>query len=84
MSSLITHPLFDYKVSYRRALELQARLLAESERLGQALLSSISHELRTPLTVITGSLRTAMSEGISPKETQELIQNATESAAGFQ
>ena len=28
MSSLITHPLFDYKVSYRRALELQARLLA--------------------------------------------------------
>ncbi len=29
MSSLITHPLFDYKVSYRRALELQARLLAK-------------------------------------------------------
>lgn len=30
MSSLITHPLFDYKVSYRRALELQARLLAKA------------------------------------------------------
>src|ERR1700722_2255655 len=30
MSSLITHPLFDYKVSYRRALELQARLLAKT------------------------------------------------------
>jgi CRISPR-associated protein Cas1 len=30
MSSLITHPLFDYKVSYRRALELQARLLAKN------------------------------------------------------
>ena len=30
MCSLITHPLFDYKVSYRRALELQARLLAKS------------------------------------------------------
>jgi CRISPR/Cas system-associated endoribonuclease Cas2 len=29
MSSLLTHPLFDYKVSYRRALELQARLLAK-------------------------------------------------------
>jgi CRISPR-associated protein Cas1 len=28
MSSLLTHPLFDYKVSYRRALELQARILA--------------------------------------------------------
>ncbi|HEY3852931.1 MAG TPA: CRISPR-associated endonuclease Cas1 [Verrucomicrobiae bacterium] len=30
MSSLITHPLFDYKVSYRRALELQARMLAKT------------------------------------------------------
>jgi CRISPR-associated protein Cas1 len=30
MSSLLTHPLFDYKVSYRRALELQARLLAKT------------------------------------------------------
>lgn len=29
MNALITHPLFDYKVSYRRALELQARLLAK-------------------------------------------------------
>lgn len=29
MNSLITHPLFDYKVCYRRALELQARLLAK-------------------------------------------------------
>ena len=28
MNSLITHPVFDYKVSYRRVLELQARLLA--------------------------------------------------------
>jgi len=28
MTSLVTHPVFDYKVSYRRALELQARLLA--------------------------------------------------------
>jgi CRISP-associated protein Cas1 len=30
MVSLLTHPLFDYKVSYRRALELQARLLAKA------------------------------------------------------
>lgn len=28
MNSLITHPIFDYKVSYRRVLELQFRLLA--------------------------------------------------------
>ena len=30
MSSLLTHPLFDYKVCYRRALELQARLLGKT------------------------------------------------------
>jgi len=28
MDSLVTHPLFDYRVSYRRMLEIQARLLA--------------------------------------------------------
>lgn len=28
MSDLLTHPVFDYKVSYRRALELQFRILA--------------------------------------------------------
>lgn len=28
MNTVITHPVFDYKVSYRRVLELQARLLA--------------------------------------------------------
>lgn len=28
MTSLVTHPVFDYKVSYRRALELQFRILA--------------------------------------------------------
>jgi CRISP-associated protein Cas1 len=28
MVSLLTHPLFDYKICYRRALELQARILA--------------------------------------------------------
>ena len=28
MNSLVTHPVFDYKASYRRVLELQARLLA--------------------------------------------------------
>lgn len=29
MNSLLTHPVFDYKVSYRRAIELQARMLAK-------------------------------------------------------
>ena len=30
MSDTITHPIFDYKVSYRRAIELQFRLLART------------------------------------------------------
>lgn len=30
INQVITHPIFDYKVSYRRALELQARLLARA------------------------------------------------------
>ena len=30
MNCLLTHPVFDYKVSYRRALELQARMLAKT------------------------------------------------------
>jgi CRISPR-associated protein Cas1 len=28
MDSLVTHPLFEYRLSYRRLLEIQARLLA--------------------------------------------------------
>ena len=28
MDALVTHPLFGYRVSYRRVLEIQARLLA--------------------------------------------------------
>jgi CRISPR-associated protein Cas1 len=28
MDSLVTHPLFEYRVSYRRLLEAQARFLA--------------------------------------------------------
>ena len=27
MDTLVTHPLFEYRVSYRRLLEIQARLL---------------------------------------------------------
>ena len=38
-----------------REAETQARLLAESERLGKTLLNSVSHELRTPLAAITSA-----------------------------
>jgi two-component system, OmpR family, sensor histidine kinase KdpD len=45
-----------------REAETQAKLLAESERLGTMLLNSVSHELRTPLAAISsvaGGLRAA-------------------------
>jgi two-component system sensor histidine kinase KdpD len=38
-----------------RDAETQAKLLAESERLGKTLLNSVSHELRTPLAAITSA-----------------------------
>ena len=32
MDTLVTHPLFGYRVSYRRVLEIQTRLLARVVR----------------------------------------------------
>ncbi|MDP2730390.1 MAG: ATP-binding protein [Dehalococcoidales bacterium] len=40
----------------------------------------VSHELRTPLALIIGSLRSAMSAGISTEDMSELLQNAAEGA----
>jgi PAS domain S-box-containing protein len=51
-----------------------------TEQLKDEFIGLVSHELRTPLTVITGSLRTAMSEGLSQEDVHELLQNAAEGA----
>ncbi len=48
------------------------------EQLKDEFIGLVSHELRTPLTVISGSLRTAMSEGVSQEDVHELLQNAAE------
>ena len=32
METLVTHPLFGYRVNYRRLLEIQARLLAKTQQ----------------------------------------------------
>jgi PAS domain S-box-containing protein len=50
------------------------------EKMKDEFIGLVSHELRTPLTVITGSLRTAMFEGLSAEDVSELIQNAIEGA----
>jgi two-component system sensor histidine kinase KdpD len=55
-----------------RDLETQARLLAESERFTNALLSSISHELRTPLAAITSAVSGLADQG--PQVQEALIQ----------
>lgn len=53
----------------------QARLLAETENLRSALLSSISHDLRTPLVSIIGSATTLSSveDAISPDDRHDLV-----------
>ena len=52
------------RVALRAAAE-QSKLVAESERLSNALLNSISHELRTPLAAIT-SATSALAESKNP------------------
>ncbi len=50
------------------------------EQLKDEFIGLVSHELRTPLTVIIGSLRTLMSEGLSPEDVRELLRNAVDGA----
>jgi PAS domain S-box-containing protein len=50
------------------------------EQLKDEFIGLVSHELRTPLTVISGSLQTAMSKGLSQEDVRELLQNAAEGA----
>src|SRR5262245_2032623 len=53
----------------------RSRMVAEGERLRNALLSSVSHDLRTPLATITGATSTLLDEGARVSDTvrQELL-----------
>jgi PAS domain S-box-containing protein len=51
-----------------------------AEQFKDEFIGLVSHELRTPMTIITGSLRTATSAGVSPKDRETLLQNAIEGA----
>jgi two-component system, OmpR family, sensor histidine kinase KdpD len=63
-----------------RDAETQARLVAESERLGKALLNSISHEFRTPIAAID-SAAGAVQQEQDPKVRRELLREI-QSASG--
>jgi two-component system sensor histidine kinase KdpD len=60
----------------------QARVLAETERLRTALLSSVSHDLRTPLASIIGSASSLLSYGAGYDQAAqtELLQTIREEA----
>jgi signal transduction histidine kinase len=55
----------------------------KAEQLKDEFIGLVSHELRTPMTVISGSLRTAMSAGISLEDKDILLQNAVEGAGSL-
>jgi two-component system sensor histidine kinase KdpD len=51
-----------------------------SEQIKDEFIGLVSHELRTPLTIIIGSIKSAMTQGISKEDMHELLQNASEGA----
>ena len=65
-----------------RANAEQSKLVAESERLSNALLNSISHELRTPLAAITSATGTLVERKDAPPELyRSMIGEIQEAAA---
>jgi two-component system sensor histidine kinase KdpD len=60
------------RIELRTAAE-QTRLLAESERLGRALLNSISHELRTPLAASASAASALADADAAPHEHRRLL-----------
>jgi two-component system sensor histidine kinase KdpD len=69
------------RVALRAAAE-QSKLVAESERLSNALLNSISHELRTPLAAIT-TATAALSDGKdAPSELRRAMIGEIQEASG--
>ncbi|MDP2729976.1 MAG: ATP-binding protein [Dehalococcoidales bacterium] len=55
----------------------------KAEEIKNDFIGMVSHEIRTPLTVISGSLRTAMTEGIAPEDKEEMILSAIEGTSAL-
>ncbi|MFF0814298.1 DUF4118 domain-containing protein [Rhodococcus sp. NPDC003318] len=60
---------------------MQARALAEADRLRRALLSAVSHDLRTPLAAVKFAVSSLRSDDVefSPEDTAELLATVEES-----
>jgi PAS domain S-box-containing protein len=54
--------------------------IKKAEQLKDEFIGLVSHELRTPLTIIIGSIKSAMTQGISTEDMYELLYNASEGA----
>jgi two-component system sensor histidine kinase KdpD len=67
------------RVALRAAAE-QSQLVAESERLSNALLNSISHELRTPLAAIT-TAASSLADAATPEVAAHMTAEIQEAAA---
>ena len=54
--------------------------LKQTEQIKDEFIGMVSHELRTPLTVIIGSIRTALTPGMSQEDIYSLLENAASGA----
>ena len=52
----------------------------KAEEIKDEFIGMVSHELRTPLTVIMGALKVATSEGVSPEDAADMLNDAAESS----
>jgi len=65
----------------QRLAEMNAKLLAESERLGRTLLNSVSHEFRTPIAAIASATQTLNSTGALTDEQHNLVKEVEAASA---
>jgi PAS domain S-box-containing protein len=70
-------PILDVTGEVEYIVEVQHDITERKkvEQLKDEFIGLVSHELRTPLTVITGAVKTAMDERITPAERRELLED---------
>ena len=76
LETIVLEPSSEHYRLYGRDISERKK----GEQIKDEFIGLISHELRTPLTIITGSLHSAMSQGVSPEDVHELLENAAEGA----